>query len=217
MKEHQRYWDELYARNEEAEPRYDDWLVKHSRILELSRDTAIIDLGCGEGGDSLFLTEQGFRVIACDGSEEALRRVRKHIPSIVTKQLNLTDRLPFSADSAKVMIADLSLHYFSWPETINIIKEIERVLEAGGHLLCRVNSVQDVEFGAGQGTELEPNYYEHNGHRKRFFDEGQLNDLFRDWNIVYMRETIMNRYRAPKRLWEIVTSRPIQYKSNPCT
>lgn len=202
----QPYWDQLFSGKEDMLPLYDDWLLKHRRIWEQSLDAAIIDLGCGEGGDSLFLTEQGYRVIACDGSEEALQRVRKHVPSALPTKVNLLERLPFPSHSAKVIIADLSLHYFSWSETVDIVKEINRVLEPGGHLLCRVNSIHDVEFGAGQGIQLEPNYYESNGHRKRFFDAEQLTELFQDWTIVYMREAMMNRYRAPKRLWEIVTS-----------
>jgi hypothetical protein len=49
------------------------------------------------------------------------------------------------------MIADLSLHYFSWDETKKIVNEIKRVLKEDGFLLVRVNSVNDTNYGAGKG------------------------------------------------------------------
>lgn len=40
-----------------------------------------------------------------------------------------------------------------------ILNEIRRILVPGGHLLARVNSINDVNHGAGQGTEVEHHLY----------------------------------------------------------
>ncbi|WP_028551720.1 class I SAM-dependent methyltransferase [Paenibacillus sp. UNC451MF] len=203
MKDGNQYWNHIYTDLELSRPEYDEWLIKHESILEGSRNIPIIDLGCGAGGDSLFLTERGYRVIACDWSEEALSKLQLHIPLAETCKVDLREELPFLSDSAQVIIADLSLHYFSWKKTELILQELQRVLLPGGHLLCRVNSIHDIHFGAGEGIEIEPNYYEQNGQYKRFFDKDQVIQLFKRWSLVYYLETTMNRYHKPKRLWEI--------------
>jgi SAM-dependent methyltransferase len=203
MKNEQHHWNQTFAELETNKPVYDDWLDKHSVLLGVTKGIPIIDLGCGVGCDTLYLTERGYKVISCDLSDEALQRVRRNIPEAVTQQLNLLEPLPFDTNSAQVIIADLSLHYFSWDDTVAIVSELKRVLKSGGSLLCRLNSVNDTEFGAGQGVELEPHYYEHKGRRKRFFDEADVDRLFQNWKLGYKQEAVMDRYRKPKRLLEI--------------
>mgnify|MGYP005790025775 FL=1 len=39
------------------------------------------------------------------------------------------------------------------------MKEIKRILKPNGNLLARVNSISDLNYGAGQGQRLEENYY----------------------------------------------------------
>ncbi|GAA3409442.1 class I SAM-dependent methyltransferase [Paenibacillus hodogayensis] len=199
----QEHWNGVYNRLDLGKPVYDLWLDAYAPFLDGAKNDAIIDLGCGYGCDTLYLTERGYRVIACDFSEEALRRIAEHIPEAETKQVDMTAGLPFEGGSAGAVVADLSLHYFAWQDTVNIVNDIARVLKPRGVLLARFNSVGDVHYGAGLGVELEPNYYEHDGRRKRFFDEGDLLRLFADWEIKALRETDLHRYGKPKRCWEL--------------
>ncbi|MCZ8521507.1 MULTISPECIES: class I SAM-dependent methyltransferase [Paenibacillus] len=200
MPEHS-YWDDIYASLLPEQVKYDLWLDRFAPQLEASREIPVIDLGCGAGNDSLYLTERGYRVIACDASEEALKRVRERVPEAQTRRLDLTDPLPFADGAAQVVIADLSLHYFPWIVTEGIVREIGRVLRPGGCLLCRVNSVRDTEYVAGKGRELEPAYYEWEGKRKRFFDRPHLEELLKDWDVLSLEEGNMNRYQKPKVVW----------------
>lgn len=206
MQDVTQYWNGIYQGESFSKPVYDDWLVKHETLLEASRNLPILDLGCGAGGDSLFVTERGFQVVACDWSDEALLKIKQHIPSAYTLKVNLAEPLPFPDNSAQVIIADLSLHYFTWGTTEAVFKELQRVLLTGGHLLCRLNSIYDVYFGAGEGVEIEPHYYENDGQLKRFFDEEQITRLFEEWKLVYKQEAVMNRYHKPKNLWEIAAA-----------
>lgn len=196
-------WNELFMNYGSKRPKMDDWLDKLQHILRLSDQVPIIDLGCGFGNDTLYLIKKGFKVISCDYSREALKRLSYFIPYPDTRLFNMLDGLPFPDASAKVIIADLSLHYFSSVDTERIIKDISRVLVDGGYLICRLNSINDVEFGAGQGVEIEENYYDIVGKYKRFFDENHIQRFFSGWDIEYMKECIMDRYPKLKRVWEI--------------
>ncbi len=196
------YWNEAYKNQKYHKPVYDLWLDKYSHILEKSKDTPIIDLGCGLGNDSLYLSERGYPVIPCDISEAALDMVKESIPNIRTTVVDMLNGLPFPDASVQVLISDLSLHYFPWKDTVNIVNEINRVLAYGGYLLCRVNSTNDIHYGAGQGAMIEENYYSVNGNTKRFFNREQLTRLFHGWDIGYLDEYQMDRYGDPKLLWE---------------
>ena len=197
------FWNEMFKSIEDRKLQYDLWLDKYENILIKSKDSPIIDLGCGFGNDTLYLKERGYEVVSCDFSEEALIRLNNLIDNLTVKCFDMKDGLPFKNNSSRVVISDLSLHYFTWGDTQKILKEINRVLMNDGILLCRVNSTNDINYGAGQGIEIEENFYDINGKLKRFFDEGQLRKLFKDWDIQYIKESQINRYKNVKIVWEI--------------
>jgi ubiquinone/menaquinone biosynthesis C-methylase UbiE len=197
------YWEKIYKSIDHRKIQYDLWLDKYEDILLKSKDIPIIDLGCGFGNDTLYLNERGYKVISCDFSEEALRRLNSLIDNLTVKCFDLKAGLPFESNCAKIIISDLSLHYFTWDDTEKILQEINRVLTSDGVLLCRINSTKDLNYGSGQGMKIEENYYDIEGNLKRFFNEEQLRELFKNWNIKYIKEYDINRYKVSKILWEI--------------
>jgi SAM-dependent methyltransferase len=201
---------EDFLKKQNDKPVYDLWLDKHAGMLEASRDRPILDLGCGLGNDSLCLTERGFQVVSCDISESAVAAVKKHVPDARCMAFDMLEGLPFEDDSFSVVIADLCLHYFSWDDTARTVRDIRRVLINGGVLLCRVNSMNDINYGAGQGEVLEENFYNVNGQTKRFFDHKQLGALFSGWEKLYLREDRLDRFGLPKMLWEIAVRKNSQ-------
>ncbi|MEE2568791.1 methyltransferase domain-containing protein [Pseudarthrobacter sp. J64] len=74
--DHARMWDEMYsARPQVWSGRPNPQLVKEAEGLKPGK---ALDLGCGEGADSLWLAEQGWTVTAVDVSAVALERAREH-------------------------------------------------------------------------------------------------------------------------------------------
>lgn len=68
----------------------------------------------------------------------------------------------------------------------------------------QVNSINDVNHGAGQGNEIEHHLYETSDKRlKRFFDEKDIRFFFKDFDIEYLNEEIMTRYKLEKRLYRV--------------
>lgn len=195
------YWNDLFSKLKPEQVKYDMWLEPFLGGLDPSETGPILDLGCGAGNDTLYLTEKGYSVIACDRSAEALTLVQELVPRAKTEQVDLLRPLPFPDGSSRAAVADLSLHYFSWSDTVKIVADISRVLQPGGQLWCRVNSTKDFAYGAGQGRLIEPNYYELDGKRKRFFDRAQLERLFQEWHVSFIQEQAMDRYDKPKVVW----------------
>lgn len=206
------YWNKQYMDNGNKRVIYDLWLDKYEHILNASKDTSIIDLGCGLGNDTMYLYERHYNIISCDYSEEALKKLELFMDNPVTRLFDMKDGLPFESESVKIIIADLSLHYFPWDETRKIVNEIKRVLKEGGFLFVRVNSVKDTNHGAGKGIEIEKNYYNIDGNLKRFFDKEQVEKLFIDWEVKYINEYELHRYTNSKMLWEIAVKKASGYE-----
>lgn len=196
------YWNDTHQKYGNGKPIYDNWLDKY---LELFGDlkSPILDLGSGTGNDTLFLTERGYKVVACDYSQKALDIIKHFIPTAQPELVDISKQLPFNDNEFEVIIADLSLHYFDNDTTIKIMKEIKRILKKDGYLFARVNSVNDINHGAGQGHQLEENYYFVDGYKKRFFDLKDVNKYFSIIGNVEAKETDMLRYQKPKKVIEI--------------
>lgn len=185
-----------------------DKIIKYDNWLELFKDkidaciTPIIDLGCGSGTDTLYLLQKGKRVIPCDYCENAIESIKKNLPQIEEIEcFDMRDGLPFKDNFTNIVIADLSLHYFSEETTFYILEEIRRVLKPNGILIFRVNSTKDNNFMPNDKIEVEPNFYETSVGYKRFFAKEDINRFFVNWNKVYLNEETMERYGHEKVLW----------------
>ena len=76
-------YEERYRRVYEAgaefweEPIATEALVKFIQEFNLPAGLMVVDLGCGEGRDSIFLSKTGFHVIGIDVSPSAVKRAKK--------------------------------------------------------------------------------------------------------------------------------------------
>lgn len=201
------FWNDIFKNIKEKKPKYDLWLDEYTDILEKTKEQYIIDLGCGCGGDTLYLIERGYSVIACDCSEEALNIINKFLPEVKTIQMDISKTLPFEDESVAVMIADLSIHYFNEETTKNIIREIKRVLKSDGCLIGRVNSINDLNYGAGSGQEMEKNFYLTEEGYKRFFSEEDIRYYFKDFVIEKCAEKSVMKYGNEKKSFEFVVTK----------
>lgn len=199
------YWNSRFKLRTRDEIVTDDWLDMFSKEIN-GCNTPIIDLGCGGGNNTLYLINKGKKVIPCDFTDSAIKQVKLNFPEITrAEQFDMLDGMPFSDGFTDIVVADLCLHYFTTDATLKILNEIKRILRPGGLLFVRVNSVNDVNHGAGKGFQKERNLYLTKDNRyKRFFDEQDIAFFFNGWNKVYVNEEKMMRYKEEKVLWRIV-------------
>jgi SAM-dependent methyltransferase len=172
----------------------------------------LLELGCDTGGDTGWLCEQGFDVVAGDIALAALHHCAAAAPAARLLQFDLRRPLPFVDGAFSVVVASLCLHYFDWATTGRAVAEVQRCLRPGGLLLFRANSVRDVHHGAGAGVEIEPGLRRVHGdysEEKRFFDRADLERLFtrEAWTWQSCCEAVIARYAAPKVAWELALLR----------
>ena len=197
--ESERYWDNVHVNYVRNNIKVDDWLDRFDSIVTNCK-SPVLDLGCGSGNDTRYFVEKGKSVIACDQSINAIKNIQKNFPEVMEARcFNMLDGFEFENDFFGIVCADLCLHYFTEADTRMILNEIRRVLIPGGHLFVRVNSVKDVNHGAGQGIEIEHHLYRTEaGMCKRFFDEEDIRSFFSDFEILFCEEEKMLRYSLEK-------------------
>ena len=196
-----------WSKSRSGKPIYDLWLDDYKSDLEKFKNSKFLDLGCGIGADTLYLIERGYKVISVDYSKEAINNILSNIKGSEAKILDMNEKFTFENNSFNLIIADISLHYFNEEKTKNIMKEIKRILNKNGILICRVSSINDKYYGAGSGTEIEKRYYDHGSYAQRYFNEDDLNKFFSIIGKFTFVEKAMTRkesyYSMPKMLYQV--------------
>ncbi len=90
----------------------DPWLDPFLGEMRAAGRTAL-DLGCGIGEDAAELTARGFRVFAFDVLRKPIRRAVENAPDARFFIADLRSPLPVRSAAVAVVVASLSIHYFS--------------------------------------------------------------------------------------------------------
>jgi SAM-dependent methyltransferase len=189
------FWDGYFTttadRGEDLNP--DGWWAPAFRpYLAYYRVARLLDLGCGTGGDALFLTRHGLQVVGMDHSAVALERARaKARAAGLAVEFRLGDMaqpLPFTDASFHAVMSNVALHSFSDQLTRQVLREVYRVVQPGGLLLLHLNSEADMPYRAQRYRrveELEPGYYrEAHGQTMHFFSEAYCRAVLSEWEVL---------------------------------
>ncbi len=109
--------------------------------LDLTGIETVIDLGCGGGLDTRFLTEHlaaGAQIVSLDLTPEVLIRARETLAGVADVEIQLLaadlEQLPLANGCADAVVANASLNLATDKQAA--FAEIARVLRPGGHLVA---------------------------------------------------------------------------------
>jgi trans-aconitate methyltransferase len=134
---HNANWPAYYQRLTDRQPR--ELLTRVLKLIEtdlaLASQRQAIDLGCGDGTETLALIEHGWCVLAIDRDPQAMRLVESKIPA--EKQTRLqTQKASFEdmqLDAAHLVYAGLSLPFCSRQHFDALWHKITESIQAGGY------------------------------------------------------------------------------------
>ena len=186
----------------------DPWLERWLPPLkEAVAGSSVLEIACGSGDDTRTLVSQGLKVVAFDLSPEEVAKARVAAPEASISVQNVLEPFPLEGAGIGAIVASLSLHYFTWQETVSLISRIHGSLRPGGLLLARFNSTEDINYGAVGHPEIEPGLFLVEGQAKRFFSQANVHALFGiGWHVRSLEHAVTHKYKYPKSLWEAVVA-----------
>lgn len=163
------------------------------RLFGKNNIKSVLELGAGQGRDTIYLARNGFNVTSTDYAKSAIIAVNdksKHLNLsnyINTIELDVKQKLPFSDCSFDACYSHvLFCMDFNDEELDYIFCEINRVLKPGGMFIYSVRSITDNYFQ--KGMYVAPNTYEIDGAINYFFSKSKIISLAKHFKIKTIKE-----------------------------
>jgi tellurite methyltransferase len=149
-----------------------------SDITKYKSSGLVLELGAGEGRNSLFLAEQGFEVTARDISQVGVEKLNK---AAQEKGLNIhtevKDIRTLDTDRQyDIFVCTYVLHHLSREDAVSLIKQMrEHTSEDGLNTITTFTENGD--------------FYRNNPDTDNFYPkEGELRELYADWDVLEYEE-----------------------------
>jgi SAM-dependent methyltransferase len=140
----------------------------------------IVELGCGQGRDTIFFASNGLDVVAIDSSHVAIDilskiSTEKNLP-IKAMVHNASESIPFDNSYFDAVYSHMFFNMrFTDDQLKYLLIEVNRVLKIEGFNLFSVRSDNDAMYR--KGVEVEKNIYDINGFQIRFFTNSDLRNI----------------------------------------
>jgi len=117
------------------------WAAEYLKEKGLSR-AVILDAGCGEGRNSIYLAKQGFKVWGIDIASPAVEKGKKWVKSEgLTEMVNLSlgdvTKFPYENDFFGAVFDSFTMEFI--PEREGYVEEVARVLKREGLFFIRTS------------------------------------------------------------------------------
>lgn len=171
----------------------------------------ILELGSGQGRDTIFLAQQGLQIYALDYCETGINPMSQKVEdlglseSITTVCHDVRKPLPFEDEAFDGCYSHmLFCMALTTAELEYLSGEIRRVLKSGGLNIYTARNTNDAHYGTGihRGEDM----YEVGGFIVHFFSREQVEHLAEGYEIVEVEE--FEEGALPKKLFKVVLRKP---------
>jgi len=171
----------------------------------------ILELGAGQGRDSMYFARRGFSVTALEYSKTGVETILKKARSLGLLERiaalchDVREPLPFQDQSFDAcyshMLYCMALETY---ELERLSSEVRRILKPNGLQVYTVRTTEDPQFGTG--TPRGENLYEiAGGFIVRFFDEETVRSLAKGYELVSLDR--FDEGSLPRKLFRVTLRR----------
>jgi 2-polyprenyl-3-methyl-5-hydroxy-6-metoxy-1,4-benzoquinol methylase len=169
---------------------YLEMLIKQKKLIKGDA----LDIGCGDGRNSIYLAMNGFRVFAIDNSEEAIKKLKE---LSIKNNLEITpiveDVLQFEymPDRYSLIVANTIIDHLELNDGNQLIYRLKRSLKKNGVIFVAVFTVDD------PGNNKLFDHSDTAQFVKRYFHSIELKNLFSDLTLLhYIEEEFLDQHHG---------------------
>lgn len=167
------YWNKYYTGKmaPEEPSRFAVWVKG-----QLEENKKLLELGCGNGRDSLYFKNYNLNVTAVDASNSAIEQLKRE---------NTENNIYFVCDDFvcaptifsrwyDYVYSRFSLHAINDIQETEVIKNVYNAIKTGGKFFIETRGIHDDLYGKGEKLARHTFFYE--GHFRRFIEKEELID-----------------------------------------
>jgi len=199
------YWNELYSKENYFGTGQTILANSAKELIDKHSIQKILELGCGQGRDSVFFAKYGYDVTATDISENAINFVEKIKNEFNLKNLNLfvhdTEK-PFDFLNKKfdLIYSNLALQFFDLSQLNEIFSNINRIMNKNSFFLFSTKKPGDKYYNFG--NKISDKAFEHKGITRFFFESNEIQDILKNYfEIVFFEDDEHVNFDGTKSVW----------------
>jgi len=185
MEGQREHWNDVYSNNESYFGTEMSPFGKMSLEFLKGKDVKdVLELGPGQGRDSLGFVMNGYNLTGLDCSNVACGILKERIPGMKVRLGDVRDGIDFPPESFDACYAHMGLIMDMTPGDIRrTLKSACKVLRPGGYLLFSVRNTDDPGFGKGVNTHH--NVWENEqGFAVNYFTEEEIRSYLTEFDIL---------------------------------
>ncbi len=180
--------------------------IKAAETFKKEGKTNILELGGGQGRDTLFFAQNGFTVHVLDYCQSGIETISKKADAmglslrITAKCHDVRKPLPFDDDTFDGCFSHMLYCMALTTQELEFLSsEIRRVLKTGGLNIFTVRHTGDAHYGTGihRGEDL----YEVGGFIVHFFSKEKVKHLAKGYEIIEIDE--FEEGNLPRKLFRV--------------
>lgn len=185
--------------------------------IKKSKLKNILEVGCGNGKDSIYFAKNGLKVTATDFDKQPIEIIEKKIKKDKIKNLEVKvlnhakelDTIP--RESYDVVYSHLSMQYFKDSKTKKIFEDIYYLLKPKGLLIFKIKSTDDDLYGKGKLIEKDMYYLQHLRH---FFSKDYIKERLYRFKIKSLKKVKEKSFSGTyiSSNFEVIAQKPIPTK-----
>jgi len=173
---------------------------KSFSLIKKRRQRSVLDVGCGNGRDSLYFARKGLKVTSVDFSKKGLKLFERKIKKENLKNIKLMrkeiSKMKFKDNSFDVIYAHLSLHYFDDQTTTKIFNRLYKILKNKGLIFIKCKSTDDPFYG--QGKKIDEDIFVRKNQIRHFFNKDYMREKLQKFKVLKIRKnsSIYREYKS---------------------
>ncbi len=209
----EKYWDNYYAGRDVKTVFMSEPSLFASSMLDkyMKEGKELIELGCGNGRDSLYFAEKGLNVIGIDASQVIINELQDkntyHNCTFICDDFVNTEAI--YQIQYDYCYSRFTLHAINEHQETQILLKAYNMLKDKGYLFIEARSIHDGKYGLGK--EVEKNAFIYDEHYRRYIDLSELSSKLRDMGFIIVEQEESDQF-APKKGEHTVCVRVVAQK-----